>query len=151
MRKRWYWWVVALIWASGASAEVPAPKPEEVIAYRQAVLKNVFWNFLPMGQMVKGSKPWDAAEFKRRALAVSFLALQLDEAFPAGSNKGAVTDALPAIWQDPDDFSAKRREFQRSSNALRIAANGGDVDTIKAAFATVRNACMSCHEKYRAD
>ena len=152
MRKNRIGWLgtMALL-ACCANVQAQQAKPEDVIAYRQAVFKTVFWNFLPMGQMVKGSKPWDAAEFRKRALAVSFIALQLDDAFPAGSDKGAVTDALPAIWKDPADFDAKRREFQRTANALRVAANAGDVETIKAAFGKVRGACMACHEKYRAD
>ncbi len=147
--KGWLFGVALCVSVVGAQAQ--QAKPEDVIAYRQAVLKTVFWNFMSMGQMVKGSKPWDAAEFKRRSLAVSFMALQMDEGFPAGSDKGAVTDALPAIWENRADFDAKLREFQRTSNALRVAANGGDVETVKAAFGKVRNSCMACHEKYRAD
>ena len=104
-----------------------------------------------MGAMVKGNKPWDNSEFKRRSIAVAFAAVQLDEAFAAGSDKGAVTDALPAIWQQPEDFAAKLKAFQRSSNALRLVAAGGDQDKIKAAFGDVRQACGACHEKYRAE
>ena len=139
----------ALIVTSSAVAQ--APKPEEVIAYRQSLLKTVLWNFAPMGAMVKGAKPWDAAEFKRRSVAVAFAALQLDEAFPAGSDQGGVTDALPAIWENPDDFKAKLRDFQLAANALRIATVGGDQDTIKREFDHVRNTCKACHQDYRAD
>lgn len=137
--------------AATASAEAPGPKPEQVIGYRQSLFKTIVWNFLPMGAMVKGNKPWDAAEFKRRSIAVAFAAVQLDEAFTAGSDKGAVTDALPAIWQQPEDFAAKLKAFQQTSNALRLAAAGGDQDRIKAAFGDVRQACGACHEKYRAE
>ncbi|HRG17088.1 MAG TPA: cytochrome c, partial [Pseudomonadota bacterium] len=115
------------------------------------LFKTIVWNFMPMGAMVKGSKPWDAAEFKRRSIAVAFAAVQLDEAFSAGSDKGAVTDALPAIWENPDDFAAKLKAFQKTSNALRMAAAAGDQDRIKAAFNDVRQSCGNCHETYRAE
>lgn len=137
--------------AAAAGAQSPAAKPEDVIAYRQSLFKNIAWNFLPMGAMVKGSKPWDAAEFKRRSIAVAFAAVQLDEAFSAGSDQGAVTDALPAIWTQPEDFATKLKDFQRSSNALRVAALGSDQAAIKAAFGEVRQSCMGCHDDYRAD
>jgi cytochrome c556 len=139
-----------LLAALPAAAEAPAPKPADVIAYRQSLFKNIAWNFLPMGAMVKGSKTWDAAEFKRRSIAVAFAAVQLDEAFSAGSDQGAVTDALPAIWAEPADFAAKLKDFQRSSNALRIAAASGDQAATKAAFAETRQTCMACHDGYRA-
>lgn len=137
--------------ALAASAQAPAPKPEQVIAYRQSLFKTIGWNFAPMGAMVKGSKPWDAAEFKRRSIAVAFAAVQLDEAFAAGSDRGVVTDALPAIWENPDDFAAKLKAFRQASNALRVAAAGGDQERIKAAFGEVRQTCGDCHETYRAE
>jgi cytochrome c556 len=137
--------------ALAASAQAPAPKPEQVIAYRQSLFKTIGWNFAPMGAMVKGSKPWDAAEFKRRSIAVAFAAVQLDEAFAAGSDRGAVTDALPAIWENPDDFAAKLKAFRQASNALRVAAAGGEQERIKTAFGEVRRTCGDCHESYRAE
>jgi len=137
--------------ALAASAQAPAPKPEQVIAYRQSLFKTIGWNFAPMGAMVKGGKPWDGAEFKRRSIAVAFAAVQLDEAFAAGSDRGAVTDALPAIWENPDDFAAKLKAFRQASNALRVAAAGGDQERIKAAFGDVRQTCGDCHETYRAE
>lgn len=137
--------------ALAASAQAPAPKPEQVIAYRQSLFKTIGWNFAPMGAMVKGSKPWDGTEFKRRSIAVAFAAVQLDEAFAAGSDRGAVTDALPAIWENPDDFAAKLKAFRQASNALRVAAAGGDQERIKAAFGDVRQTCGDCHETYRAE
>jgi cytochrome c556 len=140
-----------LMIALAASAQAPAPKPEQVIAYRQSLFKTIGWNFAPMGAMVKGSKPWDGAEFKRRSIAVAFAAVQLDEAFAAGSDRGAVTDALPAIWENPDDFAAKLKAFRQASNALRVAAAGSDQERIKAAFGEVRQTCGDCHETYRAE
>ena len=143
--------VALLLLVATATAQSPGAKPEQVIAYRQSLFKTIGWNFAPMGAMVKGSKPWDAAEFKRRSIAVAFAAVQLDEAFAAGSDQGAVTDALPAIWSDAEDFAAKLKAFQQSSNALRMAAARGDQDQIKAAFGEVRQSCGDCHDSYRAE
>ncbi|HQW80735.1 MAG TPA: cytochrome c [Pseudomonadota bacterium] len=151
MRKTLSFLVALSLVGATAAAQAPAPKPEQVIGYRQSLFKTVAWNFVPMGAMVKGSKPWDGVEFKRRSIAVAFAAVQLEEAFTAGSDKGAVTDALPEIWQQPQDFTTKLKAFQRTSNALRLAAAGGDQDRIKAAFGEVRQACSNCHDKFRAE
>jgi len=141
----------AIIGVTSVSAQ--APEPEDVIGYRQSLFKTVMWNFAPMGAMVRGVKPWDAVEFKRRSVAVAFAAVQLEEAFSSGSGteSGVVTDALSVIWADPADFKAKLRDFQRASNALRVAATLGDQDAVKRAFDDTRNACKGCHQKYRAD
>lgn len=148
--------LVAVIFAAVigvTSVSAQAPEAEDVIGYRQSLFKTVMWNFAPMGAMVRGVKPWDAAEFKRRSVAVAFAAVQLDEGFATGSgaDSGGVTDALPAIWAAPADFKAKLRDFQRASNSLRVAAAGGDQDAVKQAFDATRNACKGCHQKYRAD
>lgn len=148
MRKRLCLFTLVLI-GFAAGAQAPAPKPDDVIAYRQSLFKSIGWNFAPMAAMVKGSKPWDAAEFKRRAIAVAFAAVQLDEAFAAGSDTGAVTDALPSIWERPADFATQLEDFQRKSNALRVAAAGSDAERIRSAFLELRQTCSDCHQHYR--
>ncbi len=142
--------VLSLLTAT-AFAEEAGPKPEQVIGYRQALYKTIGWNFLPMGAMVKGTKPWDGSEFKRRSIAVAFAAVQLNEAFAKGSDRGAVTDALPAIWENPEDFAAKLKAFQQSANSLRVAAAAGDQEQVRTAFGEVRKTCGDCHESYRAE
>lgn len=140
---------VLAVLPAAASPDTPA---DEAIAYRQALYKTIGWNFSAMAGMMKGVRSWDDVELKRRAISVAFAALQLDEAFPAGSDDLEKTDALPAIWEEPERFRAQLREFQQASNALRAAtAATGDAAPVRAAFDRVRRACRDCHDRYRAE
>ena len=49
-------------------------KTEAAIDYRQSVFTAVRWNFGTMGDMMKGKKDFDAAEFSSRADNVAALA-----------------------------------------------------------------------------
>ena len=77
-------------------------KTEAAIDYRQSVFTAVRWNFGTMGDMMKGKKDFDAAEFSSRADNVAALAKMPLEAFIPGSYKDSDddTDALPAIGED---------------------------------------------------
>ncbi len=140
----------ALLCALGSVA-ANTPSGDRVIAYRQNVLGLVGWNFSALSQMVRGQRDWDAAEFTRRAERVASLSKMLDEGFTPGSDKGADTEALPAIWENFDDFSAKLADFEREADALATVARAGDVDAIKAQFAKTGGTCKACHDQYKAD
>jgi len=128
-----------------------APKPEAVITYRQSVFHMILWNFQPLGEMARGRRPFDAAEFERRAERLAFLAPQLEEGFTPGSDKGATTDALPDIWKNRADFDQKLADLVRETKALAEVAKGGDEAKMKAQFPKLSAACKNCHEKYRAE
>jgi cytochrome c556 len=140
---------LALLAASSAFAQdIP---PDKVIHYRQGVYTMIGWNFGPMGAMVKGAVPFDAAEFAKRAERVAWLAQQVEEGFPPGSDTGATTDAKPAIWEDFADFQAKLADLKRESQALATTAKGSDEAATKAQFMKVAGTCKACHDLYRAD
>lgn len=128
-----------------------APKPEAVITYRQSVFHMILWNFQPLGEMSRGKRPFDAAEFSKRAERLASLTPQLEEGFTPGSDKGATTDALPDIWKNRADFDQKLADLVRETAALAETARGGDEAKMKAQFPKVAGACKNCHEKYRAE
>lgn len=140
--------LAVLLASLAAAAQV---RPEDAIAYRQSVFKMVFWNFGPMGAMVRGQRPFDAAEFERRALRVANLSNQALEGFPEGSDTGAPTDALPAIWTNRADFEAKMLNWRREARALYEVARSGDEAAIRTQFQATAAACKACHDVYRAN
>lgn len=142
---------LALI-AVSASAAASSDDPRvEAIEYRDGVYHAIRWNWMPLAAMVKGEKPFDRAEFVKRATRVSFLSHQLLEGFPEGSHEGAETDALPQIWENWADFTAKLDDFKREAQALRLVAGAGDEAAIKAQFVKTADTCKACHDEYRAD
>ena len=66
--------------------------------------------------------------------------------FHSGSGDGK-TEALPAIWENPEDFAERLDAFREAANGLRAAAEtGGDM---AAAIQQLGQACKGCHDNYR--
>lgn len=138
--------------SSLAASAVASEADEAALAYRQALFKSIVWNFSPMSEMARGKRAFDAAEAKKRALAVSYLSLLLAEAFPKGSGSAAgTTDALDAIWQNPADFADKLKNLQFEANELRKVAQQGQKESFTAQFRKLGAACKGCHDSYKAD
>ncbi len=69
--------------------------------------------------------------------------------FPAGSDKGNNTKALPAIWSDPAGFQKDIDAMADASGKLAMLAKAGDVDGVAAQVKIVGEACGACHRAYR--
>lgn len=134
---------------AGAAVAAAAVKPETAIEYRQSVYTMIGWNFAPMGEMVKGKTAFNAAEFSKHAERIAFLAPQLLEGFPQGSDTGAKTQAKPGIWTHMDDFKSKMSDLVTQSKALAEVARGGDEAAMKAQFKKTAGTCKACHDDYR--
>ncbi len=69
--------------------------------------------------------------------------------FPAGSDKGAVNKAGPAIWTDNAGFQKAAMALSTAGASLEAAAKAGDATAVGAAFKAVGEACGTCHKDYR--
>lgn len=136
-----------------SAVQAAGPKPGEVAEYRQAVFNIVGWNFKPIGAMVKGEIPFDAAAVVRHAEYIAMLSQTAPEGFAKGSGPDVVkdTEAKAEIWTKPDEFNARMKEFQDESAGLLEAAKGGDEGAIKAQFAKAAETCKACHKAFRKD
>ena len=149
---------------SDASAgEAPAPAAEEVvldngmtpkeqIELRQAQLKKMGKAFKSISDQLKASEP-DLAAIQEAAASVPVESAGMADWFPAGTGQdsGVKTDALPAIWDDPEDFAQKIADFRAASDTLAATAAAGDIAAIGEAFGNTGGTCKSCHKSYRAD
>lgn len=130
------------------AADEPSPK-EKAIKYRQAAMTVVGGNFKPMGAMVKGELPFDAAVFARHASDLAAVAgIDMLRAFPEDS-EGEGSDAKGEIWLDWADFKAKMEAMQRETAALAKVAAGSDSGAIKEQFAKTAKTCKDCHKAYK--
>jgi len=77
-------------------------------------------------------------------------AAELEHLFPAGS---AVDDsqALPVIWEQPEDFQKAILTAKKATAAFSEAVAAGNKDAIGAAFRDVGAACRGCHDRFRLD
>jgi len=121
--------------------------PENAIKYRHAVMEAMAGHTSAFSMIAFGMV--DHPDFlQSHANAIADAMAQVGVLFPAGSGQGE-TEALPAIWEEPDKFSAAVAEAEKAATGLRDAAASGDRKTIAGAFKTLGQACKGCHESYR--
>lgn len=135
--------------STAAIASAHGSADNDSIEYRQAVFHLVASHFKQMGAMIKGKKPFDAAEFQYRADSVDALAKMPLEGFTSAEAQDGESKAKPAIWKNMDDFKSKLSQFQTDASALAMAAKSGDMSTIKPAFGATAKNCKSCHGDYK--
>lgn len=134
---------------SSAALLISGVSHADVIADRQAIMKDFGRSLGAIAPMVKGEKPFDtdAAFAALEKINTDAQKLDVDTLFPAGSDKGD-TEASPKIWEDRDDFSKHVQKMQNDA-AAAVAAKPQDLDSLKTAFQRVAANCGSCHEVYR--
>ncbi|WP_170364019.1 c-type cytochrome [Ruegeria arenilitoris] len=119
---------------------------------RKAVMQLYAFNLGTLGGMAKGEVEYNA-EAATRAANNLVAVTQIDQSamWPAGSDN--VSDpssrALPAIWENFPDVSAKGKAMAEAAVAMQAAA-GQDVEALKAAMGPLGGACSACHKAYRA-
>jgi cytochrome c556 len=86
----------------------------------------------------------------KHAEALANGAAELQYLFPSGSNVGD-SEALPAIWEEPEEFAKAIAKAEKATAAFSEAASAGDEDAIAAAFREVGAACRDCHDRFRKD
>jgi cytochrome c556 len=119
------------------------------LADRKALMKANGKAAGALASIVKGEKPFDAAEVMSTLQTLNENAQKIDVSalFPAGTDKGDTT-ASPKIWQDMSDFQAKMDKFKTDVSAA--AANPPqDIDALKSTLGTVGQNCSGCHETFR--
>ena len=133
--------------AGTASAQFRTP--ESAIKYRQSVMTvqgRAFYGSI--GGMVNGRAPFDAKVAAESAELVRMTAQLPWTAFGPGTDKGAPTDAKPAIWSEPAKFKELADKMQLEVAKLAAAAKTGSLDNLKAAYGPARDACKACHDAF---
>ncbi len=84
------------------------------------------------------------------ARALSGWAEALPGMFPEGS-VNEKSNALPTVWSDREEFEQLAAEYAVRAKTLSEIAATGDKDAFKVQWQTVRQACVTCHDKFRRD
>jgi len=80
------------------------------------------------------------------ANAIADMARVAPDLFPEGSQG---REALPAIWEQPEDFAKRLDAFHSAAEAFKDAAESGDPESIGSAIGGLGQACKGCHDNYR--
>lgn len=140
--------LIGLLAAIGASMPALADTtPEDAKDYRAAIMTTLRGHIGAASMIVRGLVDHDD-QLLAHAEGLANSAHELEHIFPEGS---AVDDseALPAIWEKPDEFQAAIDKMVSATEAFEEAAAGGDEATIGAAFREVGMSCRGCHDNFR--
>lgn len=121
-------------------------KPPQVV--RQELMKENGQAVGTMAKMVKGETEYDAQAVLDALAVIEENAAAFPEYFPEGSETGHETEALPAIWENKEDFEARAMALSEDAAAI-IAAAPADLETFQPMFEDLTSNCGGCHEKYR--
>ncbi|WP_378943732.1 c-type cytochrome [Mesorhizobium sp. ANAO-SY3R2] len=121
----------------------------DIVADRQAVMKENAKQVGVLAKMVKGEAAFDAAAVLAALTALNGNVQKIDVAasFPAGTDKGDTT-ASPKIWEDAAGFQAEVDKFKAVA-ASAAAAPAQDLDALKAQVGAIGQTCASCHQSFR--
>lgn len=146
--------VGAAVFAAGAFTAAPAlaqfAKPEDAIKYRKSVMTVMASHFGRIAPVVRGDRPFNAAEVQNNAAIVETMSKLPFEAYGPGTDRGD-SRAKAEVWSNADKFKASGETMQKAVAALSAAARAGSADQVKAAFGDVGKACKGCHDEFRKD
>jgi cytochrome c556 len=96
--------------------------------------------------MVQAKRPFDLEEAKKALATFAEAGEKAPALFPDESKDGD-TAALPAVWENKTDFTARFAKLASVSKAAVGAIT--DLDSFKVQLTEVRQNCIGCHRTYR--
>ena len=137
-----------------SAAPPPPPTKEEALKLmhdRHEGMEQIGKSTKAIGAELKKDDP-NIGIIRTNANIINDLAAKSEHWFPAGTGPDVgKTRAKVEIWQKPEDFAAKDRDFRQAAQAFTGSANSADVNSIKPAFAVLGKTCKACHDSYRTE
>lgn len=124
-----------------------ATADEGAVDYRQHTLQAMGGHLQAAVDILRQKVP-HGEHMVTHANAIADLAEIAPTLFPEGSQGG---DALPAIWEQPEDFAERVNALREAAATFKAAAASGDSGAIGEAFQGLGQACKNCHDNYRAE
>lgn len=118
---------------------------EDVAEYRHLMMESIGAHMKSANMILRGRLDnWDHLEIHAEALRK--LGDIMPSLFTEGSEGG---EALPVIWDEPDEFSERVANFQEVASSFESAVANGDRAAVGDAFGQVGRSCKGCHDRYR--
>lgn len=121
--------------------------PQDASDYRKSVMTTLKGHIGASSMHVRGLV--DGQEFLvKHANGLANGVSELQHLFPAGSDVED-SEALPVIWEKPEEFSAAIDKAVAAARKFAAAAESGDSEAISSAFREVGGSCRGCHDTFR--
>ena len=140
----------AAVLTTGISIHAAADTaPEDAYDYRTSIMDSMRGHIRAASMVIRGLVE-DRGQLLNHAKAMANNTMEFDHLFPAGSNVGD-SEALPVIWEQPEEFAAAIEKVRKASAAFVEAAESGDSAKIGGAFRELGGACSNCHDRFRVE
>ena len=142
--KNTLFFIFILFYSFNAFSEQTA---EEIINER----KSIFSKNYKTAKRVQGlASNGNLDEAKKLMIEMSDNYTRLLDLFPENSKVGFKTEALPAIWENKDEFNLLMTKA--SSNMIELTSAIDEAEDVKATLGEYMwSSCKSCHSKFRAE
>lgn len=129
-----------------------ADAKEDALTARQGYMKMMAINMGMLSGMAKGEIEYNAeAAAKAGANLQALGGYDMPSLFIEGTSTADMdSEALPAIWDNTEDFSAKFVKFQEAAAAAGPTLGNG-VEAVGPALQQLGGSCKACHDDYRED
>ena len=116
---------------------------QDVISYRQLIMKELDAESAAFGMIVSGQIPPDSLAPQAKAIANS-----AKSALKAFEPKVPGGEAKPEVWAKWDDFSKRMQTFAQKTEELAKASESGNVAAVTELIIPALP-CKECHDVYR--
>ena len=148
MQQKIIWAVATLtLTASIAMSSLAETTAEDAADYRIAVMTSLRGHMVAASMIVRGLVE-DNGYLVKHAEGLENGLREAHRVFQEGSNVGE-SAALPAIWQNTEDFASSLKKAEEASSAFTKAAASGDAAAIGGAFRDVGQSCRGCHDEFK--
>ena len=116
---------------------------QDVITYRQMIMKELDAEAGALGMIVSGQIPPDSLSLQTRAIVIS-----AKSALKAFESKVPGGGSRPEVWSKWDDFSRRIQSFGQKAEAMAKAGETGNMATVMELIDAAMP-CKQCHDVYR--
>lgn len=137
--------------ASGLTLAQQAPKPENLIKWRQSAFQVIGWNTGRIKANVEGT--YNKDEVVKAANTISALSKSgFETLFAPGTEQGKGwhdTSARAEVFSNNKHFVELAQNFSTEAGNFATVAAGGDQATVKTEFGKLTKTCKACHDDFK--
>jgi cytochrome c556 len=130
-----------------APLALSAAEPEDIIKYRQSVMKAIGGHASAAGAIVQGKVDYKS-DLLEHARSLQALTRNIPALFPKDSDFGE-TKAKDEVWSKRADFEKAAKDTKAKVEVFAKAVQGSNQQTIAASFKDVGESCKACHKDFR--
>ena len=141
---------IAVLAVAVATPLIAAATPADAVRTRVSGLRELGAAFKSVNDALRSPTP-QTMLIQISARQISGAARAQYNWFPAGSGPqaGLKTAAKPAIWGQSARFKQAQDAFATQATAFQRAAQGGNMDLVRAEARKLGQTCKGCHDTFR--